>query len=87
MKANDYDLILMDIHMPNMNGIEATKKIRQLASPKKDIPIIALTASTLEVKNKIDDYQMNGIVGKPFLMKDLFEAIQELVDRPKKMPA
>ena len=47
LKKNNYDLILMDIEMPDMNGIEATKYIREeLQSPKNDIPIIACTVHT-----------------------------------------
>ena len=42
------DLVLMDIHMPVMNGIDATKAIRELAGPSARIPIVALTACALE---------------------------------------
>src|SRR5690606_1397772 len=49
LKRNDYDLILMDARMPEMNGIEATKKIRKLPNEQKNnVPIIALTAAVTE---------------------------------------
>ena len=45
--SKSYDLIIMDIHMPIMDGVEATQKIRQLQSPHNNIPIIALTANAM----------------------------------------
>ncbi|BDD02220.1 hypothetical protein PEPS_45000 (plasmid) [Persicobacter psychrovividus] len=62
---NAYDLILMDLHMPVMNGYEATKIIRTF---NPTIPIIALTASALlEVKGNLLAIGMNGSVTKPFV--------------------
>ncbi len=62
----DYNLILMDINMPNMNGIEATEHIRQSNYPHRNIPIIALTANVM--KEDIDHYLesgMNAHLSKP----------------------
>lgn len=74
---NYYDVILMDIQMPNMNGYEATRAIRQLADPGKAyIPIIAMTANAFE-EDKRESMRsgMNGHLGKPIdvnlLMKTL----------------
>src|SRR5690606_5434362 len=62
LKRNDYDLILMDARMPEMNGIEATKKIRKLPNEQKNnVPIIALTAAVTEDNKK--EYQQAGMNG------------------------
>jgi PAS domain S-box-containing protein len=68
----DYDLILMDINMPNMNGMEATQLIRQSGEPRQDIPIIALTANV--IKEDVDEYLrsgMNAHISKP-IDSDIF---------------
>ena len=78
---NDYDLILMDVQMPEMDGITATKKIRQLADTKKAlIPIIALTANAL-VGNEQEYYDigMDVCVTKPFTAEKLFSVINKLL--------
>ncbi|MDN4165450.1 ATP-binding protein [Cytophagales bacterium LB-30] len=64
----NYDLILMDLQMPGVNGYVAAKNIRQLKDRKKaNIPIIALTASEpSEVKNKVYEAGMNDLISKPF---------------------
>ncbi len=77
LEEEDFDLILMDLHMPVMDGIEATKIIRNSADPKiKDIPIVALTAAIMsENHDKIDELNINDYVLKPFKPHDLFERI------------
>ena len=68
-KSNKYDLILMDVNMPIMNGIEATKEIRKT---DKNIPIIALTASALEGdKEKFLNAGMNDYLSKPLDIEKL----------------
>lgn len=78
-----YDMILMDILMPEMDGIEATKKIRQLAdSVKASIPIIAVTANARE-KDRIIALGagMDGFVEKPIFPEKLFETMQKIFDQ------
>jgi len=77
LEKEDFDLILMDLHMPVMDGIEATRIIRRSGDPKiKDIPIVALTAAIMsESHDKIEDLNINDYVLKPFKPHDLFERI------------
>jgi len=77
--AHDFDVILMDLYMPVMNGFDAIKRIR--ISPKgKNIPIIALTASaeTNTIKKAIDK-GASACIGKPFNANQLLETIKNLV--------
>ena len=72
-----FDLVLMDIQMPNMDGYRATAEIRKDADPaKRRVPIIALTASAfLTAKEKAQLFGMNDHVGKPFGREELIEKI------------
>lgn len=77
VQQNRYDLVLMDIQMPEMDGIEATLQIRQLHDPgKASVPIIALTANVL--KGDSDKYLaagMNDYLAKPLSEQKLFQII------------
>ncbi len=82
LKQETFDVILMDIQMPDMDGIEATQKIR--SNPKfKDLPIIAISASAMT-----SDYEkckaagMNGFVAKPIDTKYLFSIIARSLKHP-----
>ncbi len=77
IKKQDFDLILMDLHMPVMDGIEATRIIRSSADKKiSQIPIVALTAAVMsEAHDKIEDLAINDYVLKPFKPKDLYNRI------------
>jgi len=74
----DYDAILMDIQMPVMNGHEAARKIREMDSPKKQIPIIAMTADAFpeDIKACLDS-GMNAHISKPIDMKKLFNELRK----------
>ncbi len=77
VKSNDFDLILMDINMPIMDGYESTREIRKLADPKKsNIKIIALTATADEdIDKAIIDSGMNDAVLKPFDTDFLYQKL------------
>lgn len=77
----DIDLILMDIHMPEMDGIEATHRIRQLERGSGGhIPIIATTASVMkEEREKYQSEGMDVILGKPINFAELFALMDKLL--------
>ena len=75
MKNNSYDLILMDVHLPGINGTEATAEIRKF---NDTIPIIALTAISLnENRELLMSYGMNEVITKPFLPEKFYEVVIE----------
>ena len=70
---NNYHIVLMDIHMPGISGIEATQRIREF---NKELPIIALTAVTID--ENLDEFYragFNEIIPKPFKTEEFFEKI------------
>jgi signal transduction histidine kinase/CheY-like chemotaxis protein len=74
VKENEFDIILMDIQMPIMDGYTATKEIRKL---NITTPILALSANVfMEIKDKIDDCGMNGFIFKPFTPEELLNQIE-----------
>lgn len=79
LENEDFDLILMDLHMPIMDGIEATRIIRSSDNPRiRDIPIVALTAAIMsENHDKMDQLNINDYVLKPFKPHDLFQRIKK----------
>ena len=83
LEEKDFDFILMDIQMPEMDGISATQYIRQMKDSKKaSIPIIALTANAL--KGDSDTYikaGMNDYLSKPFTEPNLFEVIKRNLEK------
>lgn len=82
VEENDYDLVLMDIRMPEMSGPEATLKIRALAGAKRDIPIIALTADVMaDNKQSYFDAGMDDCVGKPIDSGELNRAIYKVLQK------
>lgn len=83
LKQEDFDVVLMDIQMPEKNGIEATEEIRNLADDtKKNVPIIALTANALKgEEKKYLQAGMNDYLTKPFKEKELFDVLERVVSK------
>lgn len=84
---NDYDVILMDIQMPKMNGIDATKIIRNDPKFKKnsDIPIIALTAYAMpQDEQKFTRAGMNAYLSKPLAIEEIHKTLETLKYRQGK---
>lgn len=82
-RANAFDLILMDMQMPEMDGLEATRKIRALEESGQHIPIIALTANVMrEEENACRAAGMDGFVPKPLDIQKLLNAIRVSLQNP-----
>lgn len=83
LKAEDFDVILMDLYMPEMDGYEAAVEIRKLNNKvKANVPIIALTASANNnIAQKIIDAGMNDYLSKPFNPEHLFIKIKDLTTK------
>ena len=73
LKENNYDLVLMDVHLPGINGTEATAEIRKFNS---EIPIIALTAISLnENREMLLSFGMNDVITKPFVPENFYQIV------------
>ncbi|MCB5174069.1 hybrid sensor histidine kinase/response regulator [Microvirga lenta] len=78
VQIKPYDLVLMDVQMPGMDGITATRKIRALDHPAGRIPILAMTANVLPPQiQQFKEAGMNGHVGKPVRRDDLLRKLAE----------
>jgi PAS domain S-box-containing protein len=82
-KNQTYDVILMDLQMPEMDGFEACRKIRELQEPYfQHVPILALTAAALSgVKQSVLQAGMNDHISKPFDPTELYEKLQKFSAR------
>jgi len=84
VRRADYDLVLMDIQMPELDGVQATKQIRALPPPKGTIPIIALTAHAMSgAREQYIEAGMNDYVSKPIEPAILLGKINEIAERLK----
>ena len=84
-RPGEYDLILMDIQMPIMDGYEATRSIRTLDYPElAGIPILAMTANAFDEDRKAAiDAGMNGFLSKPIQIEELIQTLQSVFGRNK----
>ena len=80
-----YDVIFMDLQMPEMNGLEATKRIRAIGTPKaRDIPIIAMTANVFKEDIEVClDAGMNAHIGKPLVLGEVMELLRQYLRTPQ----
>jgi len=79
-----YDIVLMDLQMPVMDGFDATRKIREWEAGEKHVPIVALTAMLFENEiKKCFSAGMDECVAKPFDSDTLFQLIEKLVNEPE----
>lgn len=82
MPEDYYDMILMDIQMPEMDGYEATRRIRNLDDARADIPIVAMTANAFEEdRQKALESGMNAHVSKPVDMNMLFKVMVQILKK------
>ena len=87
--AGYYDMVLMDIQMPKMDGYEATRQIRAIADPARaQIPIVAVTANAFEEDRRAaEEAGMNGHIAKPISVTQLREQMARCMKAGKKAPA
>ncbi len=79
VKNKNYDLILMDIQMPEMDGYDATRAIRKMNGEKSSIPIIAMTANVMKAEvDRCFEAGMNGYISKPFEPAELLNQIKKI---------
>ena len=80
VREGNYDLVLMDIQMPEVDGFSATAQIRSLDSDKKSVPIIALTAHALMgYRDKCIKAGMNDYISKPIIAQEMLDMIDKLL--------
>ena len=83
VQTNPYDLVLMDVQMPGMDGVTATRRIRALPGPMGEVPVIALTANVLPAQvAAFRAAGMNDHIGKPFRREELRAAIERWTGAP-----
>ncbi len=86
VRSQKYDLVLMDVSMPRMDGIEATHAIRHLEPPCSNIPIIAMTAHSLSGdRERLIAEGMNDYLSKPLKKSDLLQGILRWISTPPPM--
>jgi CheY-like chemotaxis protein len=89
VRRTDFDVVLMDIQMPELDGVGATRQIRAMAEPKGSVPIIAVTAHTMAgAREEYLAAGMDDYISKPFQPAQLLYTLAKVTDRdPKFVPA
>ncbi|MDQ8179032.1 response regulator [Pelagicoccus sp. SDUM812005] len=83
--SQDFDLVLMDLQMPELDGMEATQKIRQTDGPRSEVPIVALTANAFtDVREQCRNAGMDDFLTKPLRVNELAETLERWINRPQK---
>jgi CheY-like chemotaxis protein len=78
--AGDFDVVLMDIHMPEMDGLEATRRLRLESHPRARVPVLALTASAMhDEQSECLAAGMNGVLSKPLTLEMLRAGLAGIV--------
>lgn len=78
-KQNEYFAVFMDMQMPVMDGIEATKRIRNSSRADHNVPIFAMTANTFSGdRDRCEEAGMNGYIAKPVAIKELQAAVRKI---------
>ena len=87
LMARPYDLVLMDCHMPEMNGYEAAAEVRRREGPNRDVPIVAVTADVASgSRERALESGMNDFIGKPIHVSELERVLRTWI-RPERQPA
>lgn len=80
LEREDYGLVLMDLRMPEMNGLTAIRKVRARLGLKGQVPIVVVTADlTPGVQRLCEDAGANGFLTKPVAMAELFEMVGAII--------
>jgi PAS domain S-box-containing protein len=88
IQSHPFDVVLMDIQMPGMDGLTATRHIRSLGQDARNVPIIAMTANVLPQQvQKFKEAGMDDHVGKPFKREQLLAAIERWLGESVRSPA
>jgi CheY-like chemotaxis protein len=78
-----FDVVLMDIHMPGMSGLEAVERLRAAPGPERATPVIALSADVVSRRpSEYRDLGFNDFIAKPILVSGLLEAIKRAAEPP-----
>ena len=83
VQAQAFDLVLMDLHMPEMDGLESTRLIRALPAPRGQVPVVALTANALEeARREAEQAGVNGFLTKPLKVQELQAVVRNCQAAP-----
>ncbi|MDR2532726.1 MAG: response regulator [Oscillospiraceae bacterium] len=86
IETNKYDLVFMDYMMPEMDGIETTRRLREMGGTRREIPVIALSANaTAETKDMLIKAGMNDFLSKPVMIDQMNVVLQKWLPKEKRV--